>query len=89
MNDYPQSQNDPYIPILMVVIMHKELKLSTLKITSGITLEEAMLVTQQLVNAGIIEFLSRSLENPSFRLINEEAAKQLLWERASLRMIME
>ncbi len=77
----------PIILILIVFLMNQELKFSTIKITTGLTIEETRRGISKLIEEGIIERISRSLVNPTFRLISQDKAKTYLENLARRRAI--
>ena len=76
----------PIILILIVLLMNQELKLSTIKITTGLTGEETTKGIRKLIEEGVIEKVSRSSLNPTFRLINQDIAKTYLESLAKRRI---
>ncbi|OLS26068.1 MAG: hypothetical protein HeimC2_16900 [Candidatus Heimdallarchaeota archaeon LC_2] len=77
----------PLILILMVLLMNQELKFSTIKITTGLTVEETRHGIKQLIKEGLIEKITRSSLNPTFRMINQNIAKSYLENIAKRRIL--
>lgn len=77
----------PIILILIVFLMNQELRFSTIKITTGLTIEETRNGISILVEESIIERISRSSVNPTFRLISQDMAKSYLENLAKRRAI--
>ena len=77
----------PIIMILMVLLMNLELKFSTIRITTGLTIDETRVGLVKLMENKIIEKVSVSSRNPSFRLINSEKAKSYLEELAKRKIV--
>lgn len=80
------SSDHQIIMILMVLLMHPELKLSTIRITTGLTIYETRSGLLKLMENKIIEKVSVSSRNPSFRLINSEKAKSYLEDLAKQKI---
>ena len=87
MNFHLSSSDHPLILILMVLLMHPELKMSTIRITTGLSINETRDGLMKLLDKDIIENISRSRRNPTFRLVDPESAKLFLEELAKHKMI--
>lgn len=73
--------------ILMVLLVHPEIKMSTIRITTGLTVKETRLGLVKLIENKIIEKISNSSRNPTFRLIDPDNAKSYLEELARQKMV--
>ncbi|MCE7734702.1 MAG: hypothetical protein GPJ54_07495 [Candidatus Heimdallarchaeota archaeon] len=80
------SSDHPIIMILMVLLMNPELKLSTIRITTGLTVYETRSGLLKLIENGIIDKISVSSRNPTFQLIDSEKAKSYLEELAKQKI---
>jgi hypothetical protein len=81
------TSQHPIILILMVLLMHPELKMSTIRITTGLRIVDTREGLIRLVEEGLIENLNIHSRNPTFRLIDHERAKSYLETLASKKFI--
>ncbi|MHA2168958.1 MAG: hypothetical protein ACXAB7_03495 [Candidatus Kariarchaeaceae archaeon] len=80
------SYREPLVLSLIVLMIHKELRLSEIKITTGSTFEQVRQATQALLNLKMAIVADVLGGDPLFRIINQHACKTFLQDVALLKV---
>ncbi|MHA2091268.1 MAG: hypothetical protein ACW98K_10445 [Candidatus Kariarchaeaceae archaeon] len=80
------SYREPLVLSLIVLMIHKELRFSEIKITTGSTFEQVRQATQALLNLKMAIITDVLGGDPLFRIINQHACKTFLQDVALLKV---
>ncbi|MHA2249504.1 MAG: hypothetical protein ACXAD7_04030 [Candidatus Kariarchaeaceae archaeon] len=80
------SYREPVVLTLIVLMLHKELRLSEIKQTTGVSFERVRMAIQGLINLRIISVVNYFNSDPLFRITDYLAGKSFLEEIALLKV---
>ena len=80
------SYREPLVLSLIVLMIHKELKLSDIKNTTGSTFEQVRKATQAILNLRMAIIVNVQYGDPLFRIIDRHACKTFLQDVALLKV---